>query len=585
MSTRLYDYIVTLDNASQFVEGNNLIGLSSGTYGIIANVDTSTNNIKVKVNNVFQEYTSGESVVSNSSIRTNIFYTQSNTVTSIIIDNVTSSSEAYGLTANVNPASNSEITVFVDGYVATRAAWVVTNSNLYFKGSTIPSVGSNLTIVRSTGNVNVQHFVASYLSLGNTQSTITSNVTAITNSPFIRAQNSFEQAPLVRLLTIYYPGEWYPPNEAGNPTGSGAGYDWPANMPWKIAEIIGDTFSDLLYNVTFGSESFIPYPLEADGISASADGSINSVTLKVANFDNIVTNFVENPFLVGNVTSNSATGYVNGELVNGLDPATVTGNAYYDQTTVDGYYGKTNAAWSYTRASLTGETWLPLKYDTRDMLGAVVEIKSTFASYLKFWPEHSSTVTNYANTITVINTGPYRIGDKIVSDSRSTGNLYANSSTIVAMEDSDLLILDNALPEVSVGDNIFIINDAYDQDAYVKDVFKITEMPTLNEHSAEFTLTSWLQYFKLQLPKRKFYRRTCQWVYQGAECAYPGPGNLTIPDTFPSLTSNADSITINNEVGITAADDVCAKSFQACQLRNNTIHFGGFPASGRPLPK
>ena len=65
MTSRLYDYILTVADASNFRNGNNLIGMTTKTFGYIANVDVSTNRIKVKVNNVFQEYSATETVVSN----------------------------------------------------------------------------------------------------------------------------------------------------------------------------------------------------------------------------------------------------------------------------------------------------------------------------------------------------------------------------------------------------------------------------------------------------------------------------------------------------------------------------------------
>jgi lambda family phage minor tail protein L len=129
------------------------------------------------------------------------------------------------------------------------------------------------------------------------------------------------------------------------------------------------------------------------------------------------------------------------------------------------------------------------------------------------------------------------------------------------------------------------VNDSYDPDSYIKDVFKITELTALNEQVAEFTLTNWLQYFKLQLPKRKYYKNTCQWQYKGAECQYPGPNGGTIPGTYPALQANTNPITMTNEVGASDSDDECAKSYTACKLRNNTVHFGGFIGTGRSIAR
>ena len=122
-----------------------------------------------------------------------------------------------------------------------------------------------------------------------------------------------------------------------------------------------------------------------------------------------------------------------------------------------------------------------------------------------------------------------------------------------------------------------------DDEAYVEDVFKIDALSGLDEKVATFSLTSWLQFFKLRVPKRKYYKNTCQWVYKGEECQYPGPAGGTIPGT--SLSANANPIAANNQTAGSTQGDECGKSFESCQIRNNTIHFGGFPGTGRTIPK
>ena len=608
MSARLYDYIITVSDASKFRNGNNIIGLSSGTVGYIANVDTTTNNIKVKVNNAFQEFSSSERVISKHYLISNVLSIQSNVNSNannlfftVVGSTIPTANGEYGNTvifqANANGnlfwVSNvawgsgytspptSELSIYVNNVYAQPETWKFHRSNNTIEFSTYAKPGlANVIIRRETGNIYSQSFVASNLSIGNGVESANSQITAVYNSSFIRSRNAFTQAPIVRMITFYYPGEWYPPNDYGNPSGDGAGYAWPANMPWKIAEVVGDYFSDLSYNVTFGNESYLAYPMETDGIGTSSDGTIDRVTMRISNYDNIVTRFVENPYLVGNVTSNSTTGYVNGQLVNGLDPATVVGNIHYNQSIVDTYYGRSNSAWSYDRALARRETWQNLKYDSRDFLGGVVEIKSTLANHLMYWPEYSS--ISYlesvdANVVQVTNTGPYRVGDTIKTPTSS-------STTIQSMLEGNYMLLSGRLNSASTGQPLYIVNQDYDPDAYIKDVFKVTELTALNDMFAEFTLTSWLQYFKLQLPKRKYYKNTCQWEYKGPECQYPGPNGGLIPGSIPPVYANANAITTTNQVG-TLAQDECAKSYEACRLRRNTIHFGGFPGTGRQLPR
>jgi len=618
MSTRLYDYIITVGDASAFRTGNNIIGLNSGTVGYIAAVDTVHNNIKVKVHNVFQEFSTGESVVSNHSILASVrtvdtFPMNSNSNVSVYTLTYTTptANGEYGNTtaiartynANIyilseaawgsgfrNPPT-SELNVYVNNVYQHPETWTYESSNnsVIFRPYVTPVANTIVRVVRSIGNVALPSFVPSFLSIGNSVTSASSTVSAIYNSPFIRSKNAFTQPPIVRMLTFYYPGEWYPPNDVGNPTGTGAGYAWPANMPWRIAEVVGDYFSDLYYNVTFDGDSYLAYPMETDGIGTSSDGTIDRVTMRISNYDNLVSTFVENPYLVGKVTSTNAPynvanpykGYVNGELVDNLDPVTIVTGAFYDADLANRYYGTSNATWSYDRAIAMGQEWQNLKYDSRDFLGGVVEIKSTLASHLQYWPEYSKLTYIHpvdSNVIQVINSAPYRVGDVIKTPTSTS------TPIISAVLDDNYIILASTLTGASDNEALYIVNPEYDPDAYIKDTFKVTELSALNENFAEFTLTSWLQYFKLQLPKRKYYKNTCQWEYKGAECQYPGPGGGIIPGSSPPVLANTNPINTNNEV-CALADDECSKSYEACRLRNNTLHYGGFPGTGRQIPR
>lgn len=519
MSTRTYDYILTINSVSgSFQKGNTIIG-SSGTSATIANVTLNSNstvNLKVKVDNVYQEFSNSESILSN----------------------------------NINTTGGSSI-------------------------NTIP-------------------YVPPTPASGNT-TTATGTIIDITNSNYIREKNSFIQNPIVRLYTVYYPGEWYPPNEAGNPSGGkGEGRAWPDGFPLRFAEIRGDLNADISYNVEFGTTNYTPIPINSGGISTDSTGTINDITVDISNFDNLITQLVENPDLVGNNISNAVFAVVNGEIVNGIDPRTVpTGATYsdseqtaalsrarsnglnYSQSVVDSY-GRQNASFTITTTESVNGTWKREKADSRDLLGAVVEIKSTFANFLDYWPEYAKVDASFSNVIEVSTALPYRVGDNVKSRSNST------IAQIQAIEENRFIFTDTQL-DLTVGEPLLIDNVEKDDEAYVKDTFKIDALSSLTDEVASFSLTSWLQYFKLTLPRRKYYKNTCQWVYKGAECQYPGPGGLAIPGT--NLTSNANPIAANNQVAGSQAEDECAKSFEACSNRNNTIHFGGFPGTGRTIPK
>jgi phage-related protein len=504
MSARAYDVILTVNDASSFEATNVIIGNTSLTTGIIANVTTGggTEQIKVKLNNVLQEFSSSEVIHSN--------------------------------VATISGTANGALNT----------------SSLPFQSNTL------------SGNV----------------TTAIATVSGIANSPYKAEKNAFTQNPVVRLYTIYYPGEWYPPNAAGNPTEQGDGRAWPNEFPLRFAEIRGDLTSDILYNVTYGGTSYIPFPINSTSFSQGNDGKVDEITIDIFNVDNVITRLVEDPFLAGNNSSNAVTGYVNGELVNGLDPRTVTGHAQYDQTVVDSIYGKANASWTRSETITFGDTWVEQKADSRDLLGAVVEIKTTFANFLDVWPEYSTVQSRRSNVIEVYNALPYRVGDTIKS------NVTTQHFSIQAIEENRFLYCNVEIgANATSGDKVFIVNSEADSESYIEDKFKIDQLEGLNDSVAKFGLISWLQYFKIVTPKRKYYKNTCQWVYKGAECQYPGPGGGTIPGT--TLSANANPIAANNQIAATTDGDICGKSILSCQLRNNQQHFGGFPGTGRTVPK
>lgn len=514
MTSRNYDYILSVNTTVGFSAGNTLIGVTSATEALIANVDAATSNIKVKLSNTITEFIVGEQVKSNYIVKT-------------------------------------------------------TSSNVY----------------------DISNTTSTY-----TESTLgTATVSAINTSRFIREKNAFEQKPLVRLFTVYYPGEWYPTNTNGNPTGDGEGLAWPYSFPFRFAEIRGDYISDINYRIYMGGVEYIPYPINSGIIGTDSSGKINELSITVSNFDNLIGSLVENPFLVGNNTSNAVTATVNGELVSGIDPRTVPSHALYnsDVAAARGI----NATFDYDSTLLVNGSWNKLKQDTRDLLGGVVEIKTTFANFLDVWPEYStvSALVNdvpsalVANLIPMTTTLPYRVGDLI------TNNLASTTRFEIQDIRHPYLVCNTNISGFVAGSEVYIVNTERDSENYLLDTFKIDGLTELNEQTATFGLTSWLQYFKLQLPKRKFYRNVCPWVYKGSECQYPVSGTGNIPGSNTLISANgavlADGASANgffnirNEAVVSVAQDICAKNLQACQLRRNEIHFGGFPGTGGTLPR
>ena len=49
MSARSYDVILTVSSVTNFESKNVVIGVTTGTTGVIANVDASANTLKVKL--------------------------------------------------------------------------------------------------------------------------------------------------------------------------------------------------------------------------------------------------------------------------------------------------------------------------------------------------------------------------------------------------------------------------------------------------------------------------------------------------------------------------------------------------------
>jgi len=611
MGTRTYDVILTVTDSSDFRNNKVILGNSSGTVGVIANVNATDNTLKVKINNSIQHFTTGEAIHSNTINTSNVIVTQSNAA-----DGTTN---VYGLTQSVPNKSyisvfvntialNPEMYVFTDNTTreySVNVAGVVSNQTynydtIVLKPEFLYPTGNTIDIRLETGNLQAHAFSASNLSLGNTTTTAISTISDQTSSNFIAAMNSFTQSPLVRLYSIYYPGEWYPPNSQDNPTHSGDGRAWPNDFPLRLAEVRGDQISDLSYNVELGGVNFSAYPINSGSINSGTQGEIEETSIDVFNYDNLITVLVENPFLVGNV-SNTVYATVQGEVVTGIDPRTVpTGTTYidsehtaalsrarsnglnYDVDLVNTIYGRDNAAVIYAQAlSMNSEdssAWIQNKIDSRDLVGGVVEIKSTFANFLDYWPEYSTIRGAPASNVYEVYTNlPYRVGDVLTSNAD-----MGNTATILSIEDNSLVITDNSL-SVGIGDKLLITNLQADPEAYILDVFRIDGLNSLNGVVASFRLVSWLQYFKNTLPKRKYYKNTCQWKYKGEECQYPGPDGGSIPGTTDK-TAPSDSYDVNNQ-STTVDKDECAKSFTACELRNNTIHFGAFRGTGRTIPR
>lgn len=572
MSTRAYDYIIQVANADSFVIGNSVIGSTTLTVGEL--VGKTASNLKIKLANVYQTFTIGETLLSNSAIITsyNVF------------SNVTSSIDGVSNTFTL-PLSNvfdDSIQVYVDGNILDPQYYIRSSANTiqFIPRDRLVSSDSDqiaqyifpdtsvtsLLLHTVSGNTESYSFVSS-----NYESQITtasSTITEIYNNPYIAEKNSTQQTPLVKLYTIYYPGEWYPPNANGNPSGSGDTFPWPHRFPLRYAEILGENYSDFNYSISLGGVEYRVISVEGGDIDIDSSGKIGELTMSVSNFDGVMASIVEDKNLLGYNSSNNSLAIVNGELVQNIDPRTVFDSAYYDAN-VAAVRGS-NAAWDYASTISMGDTWVPLKRDSRDLLGAIVDIKYTYAKFLDYWPEYSIIRATTSNTANVYSSMPYRVGDLVTSNNTS------NTSTILRIDGNQITFDNDNLASVGTGSKLLIVNPDADPVSHVKYTYTVNRLDELDEFVAKFSLTNWLQYFKMKLPRRKFVSTTCPWRYRGAECKYPISGSGEIVGSNPAISANG-YFTYSNQPTELVDVDICSKTLTACALRNNLANFGGFP--------
>lgn len=598
MSSRFYDYIVQVANTNTFVASNSLFGANSNAFAEIVAVDGS--NLKVKVANISHYFEIGETVQSK---RTdiNVFSTSvTYSSTGIVVDGNT-----YAIDGSTNtfalPISadyKHEIQIYANNIIVSQdqyefpsltlndrgidfnniAIFITPISNdqisIYGESAYPPAGLDSLKVEVSRGLKESYYFVAA--NTPTTQSILASDIVVdVRPSNYILTNNSFEQEPIVRLYTIYYPGEWYPPNANGNPSGDGVGYTWPYPFPLRYAEVFGDDFNIPDYSIEHEGNRYKAFPINYPGISISSDGSIGEISLELANTDYYFSTLVENPYILGFNNTSAVSATVNGELVSNIDPRTVPGNPAYDANVVTAL-GQVNSAFSFDSTRSLGEEWISLVKDSRDLLGAVVEIKSIYANHLEYWPEYSLLSTIQGNVLTVTDTSPYRVGDSIQSNNGTV------AGSVVFISNNNIIVDSASVSGITSGDKIYIRNANYDPYAYLDHKFIVSKMISYDETKVVFNLSERTSQINKELPRRKFYKNTCPWKYKGVECKYPSNGTGIIANTHPETTANG-MFTINNVATTDVSLDKCSKSITACRLRNNIQNFGGFPGTNDKL--
>lgn len=112
------------------------------------------------------------------------------------------------------------------------------------------------------------------------------------------------------------------------------------------------------------------------------------------------------------------------------------------------------------------------------------------------------------------------------------------------------------------------VNPTADPSAtFPDDVFYIERKAIENKDIVEFELSSALDLYGVQLPRRQIIQNTCVWAYKSAECGYTG-------------TSYFNE---NDQPVASSAQDFCGKRLSSCKLRfgaNAELPYGSFPAAG-----
>ena len=101
---------------------------------------------------------------------------------------------------------------------------------------------------------------------------------------------------------------------------------------------------------------------------------------------------------------------------------------------------------------------------------------------------------------------------------------------------------------------------------FAEEIWYIDRKAVETNTHLQFELTAAHDIHGVKLPSRTVVANSCPWLYKGTECGYAG-------SSYWDVTNNST----------TSANDVCAKTFTACELRfpeSVESPFGGFPGAG-----
>jgi len=164
------------------------------------------------------------------------------------------------------------------------------------------------------------------------------------------------------------------------------------------------------------------------------------------------------------------------------------------------------------------------------------------------------------NTIEITSTGTQPRVEITISDAAGTINSLMNE--IDTLEGSKLMILRTKVKYLDSSPLASTTNGILQRNHMV--VTRLINFVPLE--AATFECSSPLDYGggETACPSRCALNK-CSWIYKSTECGYTG----------------AAMFDLSNNPVIDSSQDKCAKTLSACQVRNNTLFFGGFPSLQR----
>jgi len=190
-----------------------------------------------------------------------------------------------------------------------------------------------------------------------------------------------------------------------------------------------------------------------------------------------------------------------------------------------------------------------------DLVGAKVTRKRTFAKYLDAY----------------CYTGGYPAGGACTGESGGTPYSLSKSDCLDATKNGSAgtWTVYNSTTCAASNSNtgIWYASALADDDAYFADeIWYVDRKAEETRTHIQFELTAAHDVQGVKVPCRSVIGNLCPWNYKGVECGYSGNSYFDI-----------------NNNSTTSVNDVCAKNFQACELRfpeGEEMPFGGFPGAG-----